>query len=130
MNMLKYRRAHNKLQSHDGPPELTPIDTEIARHQGSSVALEATQERLQACKNFPTPDFPKIIEQRTRENGRLRHELAYQQRKNGASMYLLEELKNTINYLQQAILNFQKLNEDSGEHDTGSSTETPVTYAS
>ena len=119
-----------KLQSHDGPPELTPIDTEIARHQGSSVAIEATQERLQASKNLPTPDFPKIIEQRTRENGRLRHELAYQQRKNGASMYLLEEVKNTIAYLQQALVNFQKLNGDSGEHDRESSAETPMTYAS
>jgi hypothetical protein len=109
--MLRTKRTHIKLlQNRDKPPELTPIDTEIAQHQGSSVAIEATQERLQASKNLPTPSLSRIIEQRTWENGRLRQELAYQQKKNGASMYLLEEVKNTIESLQQALVNFQRLN--------------------
>ncbi|KAI3573899.1 hypothetical protein IWW34DRAFT_634132 [Fusarium oxysporum f. sp. albedinis] len=118
MNMLRHKRTHIKLlQSRDEPPEPTPIDVEIAQHQGASVAIDATQERLQATKNLPTPSLSKIIEQRTWENGRLRQELAYQQRKNGASIYLLEEVKNIIYSLQQALLSFQKLSRELGDED-------------
>ncbi|GAB1319508.1 BZIP domain-containing protein [Madurella fahalii] len=122
MNALRHKRTHLKLlQSRDDPPEPTPVDTEIARHQGSSVAIEATPERLQASKNLPTPSLSQIIEQRTWENGRLRQELAYQQRRNGASMYLLEEVKNAVDSLQQALVNFQKLSKELGE-DEGEAT--------
>jgi hypothetical protein len=37
---------------------------------------------------MPTPSLSQIIEQRTWENGQLRQELAYQQRKHEASMLL------------------------------------------
>ena len=98
-----------KVQSPDGPPAPTAVDAEIARNQGSSVAIEATQEKMQAAKKLPTPSLSQIIEQRTWENGRLRQELAYQQKKYGASMYLLEEVKLVVASLQQALVNFQTL---------------------
>lgn len=94
----------------DTPPALTAVDTEIACNHGSSVAVEATQGRMQAAKKMPTPNLSQIIEQKTWENGQLRQELAYQQRKHGASMYLLEEVRLVVETLQQTLLNFQKLN--------------------
>jgi hypothetical protein len=117
--MLRHKRPKIRLiPNSDTPPLPTALDEEIARNQGSSVAIEATQERLQQAKKMPTPSLAQIIEQRTWENGQLRQELAYQQRKHGASMYLLEEVKLVIDSLQQALVNFQKLNmdfEDEGE---------------
>ena len=108
--MLKHKRTNIRhLPNPNLPPSLTAVDAEIARNQGSSVAIEATQENLQAVKKMPTPSLSQIIEQRTWENGQLRQELAYQQRKHGASMYLLEEVKLVVTTLQQALVNFQKL---------------------
>lgn len=125
--MHRHKRPRIKLlQSHDGPPEPTPIDAEIARHQGSSIAIEATRESLQAAKNMPTPSLPKIIEQRTWENGQLRQELAYQQRKNRASIYLLEEVKQVVESLQQALVDFQKLNRVVEEEDREAASEIPM----
>jgi len=108
--MLKHKRTNIRLLPNPNlSPSLTAVDAEIARNQGSSVAIEATQENLQAAKKMPTPSLSQIIEQRTWENGQLRQELAYQQRKHGASMYLLEEVKLVVTTLQQALVNFQKL---------------------
>lgn len=59
------------------PAGLRPIDKAIAKAQGSSVALDATPESLKAAKTCPTPSLKEIIEDRTREVGRLREELAY-----------------------------------------------------
>jgi hypothetical protein len=41
------------------PPVLTPIDKLIDRNQGSSVALEATQERMEASKDSANTYFFK-----------------------------------------------------------------------
>jgi len=109
--MLKHKRTQNKpLRSDDGPPALTPVDIEIARNQGSSVAIEATLENLQAAKRLPITSISETIEQKTRENGQLRQELAYEKRKSKSSIYLLEEVKLVVASLQQAIITFQKLN--------------------
>jgi hypothetical protein len=96
----------------DIPPEPTAVDVEIANHQDSTVAIDATQERMQAAKKMPTPSLSQMIEQRTWENGQLRQELAYRQRNHGASMYLLEEVRLVVESLQQALFTFQKLNTD------------------
>jgi len=98
-----------KLPPNDMPPVPTAIDLQIAEHQGSTIAIEATQERMQAAKLMPTPNLTQIIEYKTWENGQLRQELAYSQRKHGASMYLLEEVKLVVESLQQALVNFQRL---------------------
>jgi hypothetical protein len=113
------REPHTRILRHpipleqkqvDAPSAPTAIDVVIGSHQGSTVAMDATQERMQAAKKMPTPSLSQMIEQRTWENGQLRQELAYQQRKHGASMYLLQEAKLVVDSLQQALANFQRLN--------------------
>ncbi|KAH8799650.1 hypothetical protein F5884DRAFT_810764 [Xylogone sp. PMI_703] len=87
----------------------TPVDIEIARNKGTSVAIEATNESLQASKDDPTPSLSEMIEQKTRENGRLRQELAYLQRKQGASVFLTEKVNLVIEELYQAVMEHQRL---------------------
>ena len=77
MHKFKRQRPRIKLVDSDQPPTPTPIDAEIARNHGTSVAIEATNESLQASKTAPTPSLSEIIDHRTRENGRLRQQLAH-----------------------------------------------------
>lgn len=109
--MLKHKRTNIRPlpTPSDAPPKPTAVDAEIARNGGSSLAIEATKERSQASKNITTPSLSQIIEQRTWENGQLRQELLYEQRRHGASMYLLEEVKMAVKSLQQALINFQQI---------------------
>lgn len=94
----------------DQPLVPAPIDAEIARNKETLVAMEVTSESLQASKTARTPSLSEMIEQRTRENGRLWQGLAYQQqRKQGAGLYLLEEVRLVIEKLQQAIIEYQRL---------------------
>ena len=111
--MLRHKREQLKVaQNQDGPPEPTPLDIEIARNNGTTVALEATQKRLQASKRNPPPSLLQMVEQRTRENGQLRQQIAYLQRKNSAAVYLQEEIKYVDNLLGQALINFHDLNRE------------------
>lgn len=107
--MHKFRKLKPRLiiPVSDRPPAPTPIDAEIARNNGTSVAIEATSENMQASKTAYTPSLSEIIDQRTRENGRLRQELDHKQSKLGASVDLLEELRMIVERLQQAIINYQ-----------------------
>ncbi|KAF9730170.1 hypothetical protein PMIN04_012731 [Paraphaeosphaeria minitans] len=90
----------------------TAAEAEIASRSGSTVADEAALESTQVAKKIPAPRLSQMIEQRTWENGQLRQELAYHQRKHAASMYLLEEVRVVVESLQQALANFQRLNEE------------------
>lgn len=76
------------------------------------MADEAALESTQATMKMPAPRLSQMIEQRTWENGQLRNELAYHQRKHAASVYLLEEVRVVVESLHQALANFQRLNED------------------
>lgn len=96
----------------DHPLALRPVDREIANYRGTTVPLEATQDNIQASKHIPTPSLSQMIEQRTRENGRLRKELACQHRKEGASMYFLGEVQTILEKLQQAVGIFEDLQID------------------
>jgi hypothetical protein len=78
--------------------------------QQSDRADQSTPQRTATAKRMPAPDISIMMEQRTWENAQLRKELEYQRRKHGASMYLLEEVKLVVHSLQQALINFQKLN--------------------
>ena len=71
-----------------------PVDRETIEHQPQKT---------------PT-SLSFIMEQKTWENAQLRNELKYHQRKHGASMYLLQEVKLVVESLQKALVNFQKLN--------------------
>ena len=61
----------------DGPPQLSPIDKIIDLHHGSTTAIEATPQRLQASKQYPIPSLQERIEQLQRQNSNLNHEIAY-----------------------------------------------------
>lgn len=76
MHKFKRPRPRLTLQMSDRPLTPTPIDVKIARNKGTSVAIEATNESLQASKTAQTLSLLEMIEQKTRENGRLRQELA------------------------------------------------------
>ncbi|KAH9206342.1 hypothetical protein DL95DRAFT_375426 [Leptodontidium sp. 2 PMI_412] len=60
-----------------GPPQLSPVDRIISLHHGSTTAIEATPERLQAMKQYPKATLPEEIEQLQKRNSRLAHEVAY-----------------------------------------------------
>ena len=111
--MQKSRRPKIRLQlpgtENDAPPKPTPIDVEIARHNGTSVAIEATTESLQASKNDPTPSLKEIIKHKTSENGRLREELARLQSLQGPNKYLLDEVTLSIERLHRAVIEYHRL---------------------
>ena len=90
----------------------TAAEAEIASCGGSTVVDEAALESTQATMKMPAPRLSQMIEQRTWENGQLRNELAYHQRKHAASVYLLEEVRVVVESLHQALANFQRLNEE------------------
>ncbi|KAK3934861.1 hypothetical protein QBC46DRAFT_324433 [Diplogelasinospora grovesii] len=68
------------MASPQKPPTPRSIDLMILRHKGSTVALNAMPETLQAAKAEPTPSLKRMIKTLSRENGRLREELAYRQK--------------------------------------------------
>jgi hypothetical protein len=93
----------------DRPPRPTPIDVEIARNKGTSVAIEATNESLQASKSDPTPSLSDMIEQTTRENGRLREQLAHVQAKLGPGTFLLDKVTLLMKELEQVVIEYYRL---------------------
>ncbi|KAF8856248.1 hypothetical protein BDZ45DRAFT_691882 [Acephala macrosclerotiorum] len=111
--MLKIKRPRIRLLHSESelnkPPIPTPIDDEIARNNGTSVAIEATRESLEASKISTTPSLSEIIEHKTRENGRLREELAYLQAKLGLDMFLLERTQNAKDTLEAVMVEYQRL---------------------
>ncbi|KAI0117241.1 hypothetical protein F4813DRAFT_160609 [Daldinia decipiens] len=92
----------------DRPRPPRPLDETIAKANGSSVALDATRENLEAGKTAPTPSLKEIIEIRTRENGRLREELAYLHQIQILGENLREEVQYLSERLQLAISSFRK----------------------
>lgn len=92
----------------DGPPPPNPIDIEIGRNNGSTVALEATPERVQASKRMPIPTLSQRIEELTRENSHLRQEVAYHQRLQRPMRDLQRGLESAMRKLQQHIDGFNK----------------------
>jgi hypothetical protein len=105
--MHKVRRLKSRLMLPVSDP--IPIDTEISRNEGTSVAIEATSESLPAPRIAQTPSLFEMIEQRNKENDRLRHKLAYQRTKQGGELHLLEEVRLVIQNLQQALIEYHKL---------------------
>lgn len=69
-------------------------------------------------------DAARALERRTWENGQLRQQLQYQQRKNEASVYLLSEVTKALGALQEAIVQLDKVTEDIWR-DNGNASPTP-----
>lgn len=61
----------------DNPPLLSSVDRVINLHHGSTTALEATHERLEASKQFPVPTFKETIAQLEKQGSNLHHEAIY-----------------------------------------------------
>lgn len=83
--------------NHPAPPR--SIDKAIRDVRGSTVALDATPEKLEANKHPAPPSLKEIIEEKTRENGRLRAELAYLQ----SMQQIGEELRGEVDYVQERL---------------------------
>jgi hypothetical protein len=112
--MLRPKRTKGPFQPSITHIPLAPTaaEAEIASRSGSTVADEAALESTQDAKKISAPRLSQMMEQRTWENEQLRQKLAYHQRKHAVSMYLLEEVGVVVESLQQALANFQRLNEE------------------
>ena len=109
--MLSYNKLKTRpAASNDMPPKTNLIQP--TRKQSSQPAVDPPSRKAELAKKMPTPDISIIQQQREWENAQLRQELQYQRRKHGASMYLLEEVRLVVDSLQQALVNFQKLNSE------------------
>jgi hypothetical protein len=92
-----------------GPPRPTPVDIIIGQHSGSTVALEATQEYLQASKNKPVPTLEQRIEELSAENGRLRHEMLYFQHMHDPMEEFQKEVRRGLEIIQNAVEYLEKI---------------------
>ncbi len=94
------------------PPAPSSIDLTIRQYRGCTVALEMMPDALQASKEEPTPSLKQMIEILSRENGRLREELAYRQRLQELGEELRQEVVYVADRLKMAVVTFQKERED------------------
>jgi hypothetical protein len=109
--MLSYKKHKNRPIANTDIPPKTNV-TQATRKQSAHPASDPPSRRIETAKKMPTPDISIIQQQREWENAQLRKELQYQRRKHGASMYLLEEVRLVVASLQEALINFQKLNSE------------------
>jgi hypothetical protein len=93
----------------DGPPPLSPIDKIIQLHYGSSTAIEATPERLQASKQYPIPSLPERIEQLQRQNSNLNHEVAYYRQMEPYRMEFQDVVTQVLEKLEKALCKLGKI---------------------
>ncbi|KAL6413022.1 hypothetical protein AUP68_02517 [Ilyonectria robusta] len=101
-----------KSRKLDKPPSPQPIDLTISHHQGSTTAIDATISNVQARKAEPTPTLKGMVESLSRENGRLREELAYRQNLQSIGQDLQEEVEYVLERLQLAVITFQRGQKD------------------
>jgi hypothetical protein len=94
------------------PPALTALDIKIANNYGTTMAIEASREAIQAAKKMPTPDLSQMIRERTRQIMQLEQELFCLEQKYGAAEYLYQEILLVLPILQEALRNFGKLSTD------------------
>jgi hypothetical protein len=102
-------RPQLALAVSDKPVPPNPVDDEIARNHGTSVALEATTERLQGSKKVPSPTPAERIHELTEENGQLRLEVRYHQQMQDAMRALQEDAKFVAEKLERAVVAFNRV---------------------
>jgi hypothetical protein len=106
-----------QVASQSAPPSLTSVDFEIAKRNGTTVAIEATREHMQASKTAVTPSLTEIIYEAKQENGRLRHEHAYQCRKARQCEIFEEEMRYVFERFRMAFINYmQGMKDIEAEH--------------
>lgn len=91
-----------------GPPKPAQMDIIIGLHQGSTVALEATPEQLRMSKRQPILSLSERIEQLSRDNGHLRHEIACYKTKQTAAGRLKDDMQKVSEKLERALQRFDK----------------------
>jgi hypothetical protein len=104
----------NAQGQNNTPPAPTEVDVKIARNCGSTLAIEASQERIQAAKILPALDISHMIEERTRQIFYLEQELAFLERKHAASEYLYHEVGLVLTNVEKVLLSFSKLSTNNG----------------
>lgn len=110
--MHRVTRSSRQTKNLDRPMAPTVVDLEIEHHQGNTVALEATPERLQASKKAPMPSLPQRIHELTKENGQLRLEVRYYQQMQEAIQALQEDAKFVAETLERTIVEFGKVQKE------------------
>jgi hypothetical protein len=93
----------------DGPPGLSPIDRIIERHHGSSTAIEATPERLQASKQYQAPSLMERIEQLQRRMSSLNQEVAYYRDIEPHMEEFKDKAERAGNDLEKALSKFRNI---------------------
>ena len=93
----------------DRPPPLTPVDRIIRRYHGSTTAIQATPEQLQASKQFPIPSLPEKIKQLQKQNSSLNHEVAYYQQIEQAWNEFQDVVTQVSDKLQRALSKLDKI---------------------
>ncbi|KAF8852979.1 hypothetical protein BDZ45DRAFT_749049 [Acephala macrosclerotiorum] len=90
-------------QPSSGPPPLCPVDLVIKQHCGSSSAIEATQERLQASKKTQMPSLSERIEQLQRENSALKYEVAYYRAMESPRIEFVDKMRRVDRDFRRAL---------------------------
>ncbi|KAJ8058408.1 hypothetical protein OCU04_012597 [Sclerotinia nivalis] len=98
--------------SSDKPHAPMAIDIQIGLQRGSTAALEATPERLQAAKQMQHPSTAQRIEELTKENGQLRLEIRYYQRMRDAMQALFDDTTFIVERLENTTKGFIKVQRD------------------
>jgi hypothetical protein len=98
--------------NHNGPPALNHIDILLSRNNGSSIAIDASQEHLQASKTLPALSAEDNIIELNRVQGRLRRELTYSYELNNLGRDLVDEVDYVVERLRIAIINFKQGQKD------------------
>ncbi|MCJ1313652.1 hypothetical protein MMC25_007331 [Agyrium rufum] len=83
---------------------ITAFDEDVERHGGKTTALDNLPSRLRASKRQPAVDNKTRIEELTRENGELRHEMSVWKDKERSSVKLYAVLVDCLRKYRREIM--------------------------
>lgn len=83
--------------------DVTPLDHRIAQNGGTTSRLERLPYRLRKFKSENDVELERRIEELTRENGRLREELAFHEGAHRALRSLFVQTKDAYELLRGAL---------------------------
>jgi hypothetical protein len=117
MNCLKQLYLPNQLKSRvhctlDRPLLPTQVDIVIDQHHGSTVALEATSERLQASKIKLAPTLSQRIKELSAKNSQLRLEVSYHMQLQDATRpfhNMVRQAVDELEILKATLLEFESI---------------------
>jgi hypothetical protein len=99
----------NTVNRASTPPTPMAIDMEIASYHGSTLAIEASRERIQAAKTMPAFDLSQMVKERTQQISYLDQELASLEKKYMAMEYLFQEINLVLASVEKVVYSFSKL---------------------